>query len=139
MELFVSFIYQRNSVINQLKVGEKTKLSILVYCGRKKGKMRVGRSRLCSAIQEQLLPLGAIFCGSSKLEQLLSKIRFRAHFKPEKIEQFFTKNLSFANFQSVNQPKGKLKGKFTAHFDKLQKKRIILKQINVLQFIIVFV
>ena len=27
MELFVSFIYQRNSVINQLKVGEKTKLS----------------------------------------------------------------------------------------------------------------
>ena len=50
MELFISFIYQRNSVINQLKVEEKTKLSILVYCGRKKGKMRVGRSRLCSAI-----------------------------------------------------------------------------------------
>ena len=49
MELFVSSIYQRNSVINQLKVGEKTKLSILVYCGRKKGKMREGRSRLCSA------------------------------------------------------------------------------------------
>lgn len=38
MELFVSFIYKRNSVINRLKVGEKTKLSILVYCGRKKRK-----------------------------------------------------------------------------------------------------
>ena len=50
--------------------------------------MQVGLSRLCSAAFEQLF---AVLAPSSKLclsEQLLSKNRFRAHIKREKVNDF---------------------------------------------------
>ena len=60
--------------------------------------LQVGLSWLCSATFEQLLAFGAIFCGSSDLEQFLpflhnfwAKQRFWAHIKLEKFNAFIEK------------------------------------------------